>query len=544
MLLGGLIGSVSCAAVSAPTITPAPELGFEAWMDKRQLPDAISFAQVLLTAIPLSLRQIAVTNAPAVSSILWEEFLDDKRPEWFQNLPWDVQSYLIVRFGPETAWPTATPQSTGLETTATQSASSAPFSSTASESPRPVLSASSSIPSSAERSSATRTSASSAATFSMSTRSSVRSSTSSSSPAASATADPDAPSADNNALSRNQKIGLGVGIPLGIFALAALLCACGFLCRRRRNKRSIDGSDRAASPGFIPRFAFQEKSGDHMDHRTPLTAPNNTSSRDSGIMNWEDEAHEPYRPSYAYNAHMATSKRPTPASPTTGTPPMAVQNTTPIIAPVLKHTHSSNRARGRRTSYTGLHSVTEVNEPDETESSVPGRHTTPLHRNRRPSMPMVLEMPPSAPPMTTVKRKPIPESPTGPSPAAQAASAFLLRPPMRHPDRSGSSSSGLALSTNSSNSSGYPTDPTSPVSPISHMAPTNPFSNDYSYIEDYGPEYQNQEDGLMGGHRNLDSYPERSPPRRGSSKTEWPLRNFNMGRRSQSPMWDRVYEQR
>lgn len=40
MLLGGLIGSVSCAAVSAPTITPAPELGFEAWMDKRQLPDA------------------------------------------------------------------------------------------------------------------------------------------------------------------------------------------------------------------------------------------------------------------------------------------------------------------------------------------------------------------------------------------------------------------------------------------------------------------------------------------------------------------------
>jgi hypothetical protein len=513
---------------------------------------SISFAQLLLTAIPLSLRQLAATNAPAVSSILWEEFLDDKKPEWFEKLPWDVQSYLIVRFGPETAWPTATPQSTGLITTVTRTASSAPPSSPTLQSSRPTLSASS-IPSSAVRSSATQSAtsrsatASSVGTLSTSTRSFTSSSTSSSSSVArpGAVTGPDAPSADDSALSRNQKIGLGVGIPVGILGLAALLFACGFLCRRRRNRRSIDGSERASSPGFIPRFAFQNKSSDHLDHRAPLNQISNTSSRDSGTMNWEDEAYEPYRPSYAYNAHMATSNRPTPASSTTAATPMAMQNTTPIMAPVLNHTHSSNRARGRRTSYTSLHSVAEMNEPDDMESPVLGRHTTPLHRNRRPSLPMVLEMSP-APPMATVKRKPIPESPTGPSPAAQAASAFLLRPPMRQSDHSGSSSSGLALSTDSSNGGGYASGPKSPVSPISQLAPTNPFSNDYSYVEDYGPEYQggyvNQDDGLMGGHRSLDRYPEPSPPRRSSSKTEWPLRNFSMGRRSQSPMWDRVYE--
>jgi hypothetical protein len=67
---------------------------------------------VLLTAIPLSLRQIAATNAPAVSSILWEEFLDESRPQWFLNLPYDIQSYLVKEFGPSTAWLPAPPQTT------------------------------------------------------------------------------------------------------------------------------------------------------------------------------------------------------------------------------------------------------------------------------------------------------------------------------------------------------------------------------------------------------------------------------------------------
>ena len=76
---------------------------------------SISLAQILLTAVPESLRQIAATNLPAVSSILWEEFLDDKRPEWFLELPWEIQNYLIRKFGPQTAWPTEAPASSGLE---------------------------------------------------------------------------------------------------------------------------------------------------------------------------------------------------------------------------------------------------------------------------------------------------------------------------------------------------------------------------------------------------------------------------------------------
>jgi hypothetical protein len=40
IVIGGLIVSASCAAVPAPVITPAPEPGLEAWIDKRQAPDA------------------------------------------------------------------------------------------------------------------------------------------------------------------------------------------------------------------------------------------------------------------------------------------------------------------------------------------------------------------------------------------------------------------------------------------------------------------------------------------------------------------------
>jgi hypothetical protein len=40
IVVGGLIGGARCAAVPAPVITPAPEPGLEAWIDKRQAPDA------------------------------------------------------------------------------------------------------------------------------------------------------------------------------------------------------------------------------------------------------------------------------------------------------------------------------------------------------------------------------------------------------------------------------------------------------------------------------------------------------------------------
>jgi hypothetical protein len=173
---------------------------------------------------------------------------------------------------------------------------------------------------------------------------------------------------------------------------------------------------------------------------------------------------------------------------------------------------------------------------------------------------MVLEMPPSV--MASVpratpsfKRKPIPESLTPMSPAADAASQSLLRPALIQPlHHSGSSSSGLALSSTSSGSGNYG-DRSSPISPISEHPlppknpfrdsqtyvayspgaeknpPKNPFSNDYSYVEEYGSKYQ-------GGY--VDHEYSASAPH-GGLKTDWPLVNTRE-RRERSPMWDRVYE--
>lgn len=557
------------APAPAPSITPAPNAGVEIW--KRQGgPDAVSFAQILLTAIPLSLRQIAATNAPAVSSILWEEFLDDKRPQWFLELPWDIQSYLVKEFGPKTALLPTPPQTTGAQVTPTHSDWEWPQSTSIWQSPQASPSVSYTVPSSPARSSAvsatkgTSMTASVAVTFSTFTRSrsasrsrfmttspaatvssqvSMRSASASSAPSTSL--QPLSPPASDEGLSRSQKIGLGVGIPFGIFGAAAVLFGCCFLLRRRRNKHEA-GSVPPSSPGFIPRFAFQDKSTDHFDHRTPLN-PNMTEvNREQGTMNWDDEGYDPYESTAYDSSPMGASHHGHPYPPASSAPAMAMQDATTVMAPALYHTHSSNRARGKRTSYSSLHSVAEVSEPDDlSESPVLGRQNTPSQKSRRPSMPPVLETP-SVPRAATIKRKPVGENPTTMSPAAEMASQSLLRPPIRTVDYSGSSSSGLALSTDSSIAAPNHNDPTSPISPLSQHAPTNPFKNDYSYVEDYGPEYQtgyvDHEDGLYGGNRSLDRYPDPSPPRR-SSKTEWPLRNISLGhRRNKSPLWDRIYE--
>ncbi|KAH7398820.1 hypothetical protein DE146DRAFT_505254 [Phaeosphaeria sp. MPI-PUGE-AT-0046c] len=569
LVAGGLVGSIMAAPAPAAVITPAPNADVDFW--KRQGPDAASFAQVLLTAIPPSLRQLAATNAPAVSSILWEEFLDDKRPQWFLALPFDIQSYLVREFGPKTASFPTPPQTTGAQTTPSQSNWKWPQSTKGWQSPQAKPSVSYTVPNSAAGTSAVSTSnrpsaiVSSVVTFSTLTRSSPSASRSSSASVSSpaivsnqastrsasassiptASPEPASPPASNEGLTRTQKIGLGVGLPLGVFGAAALLLGCCFLLRRRKNKDEA-GSVPPSSPGFIPRFAFQDKSTGHFDHRTPLNPNMMEAGRDHGTMNWDDEGYDPYE-STAYDpAPLDMSHQGNAYPPIAPSPPMSMQDTQPIMAPALYHTHSSNRARGKRTSYSSLHAVAEMSEPDDNiESPVLGRHHTPSQRNRRPSMPPVLEIP-AVPLAATIKRKPVGESPTAMSPAAGAASLSLLRPPIRNFDHSGSSSSGLALSTDSSIAAGNHTDPTSPISPLSQHAPANPFKTDYSYVEDYGPEYQtgyiDHEDGLYGGNRSLDRYPDPSPPRR-SSKTDWPLRNISLGhRRNRSPMWDRVYE--
>ncbi|KAE8845930.1 hypothetical protein PTNB73_01910 [Pyrenophora teres f. teres] len=599
-----------------PAITPAPrpaEIHVRSLQD-RQDPDALRILQVLMTALPQSLRQIAATNMPAVSSILWSDFLDDKRPQWFQELPYDIQSYFIQKFGPATAAPPAsgtlptgvTASVTGLptETSALQSSQSSGLEQVSTSTPR------------ASSSSSTETSSLVASLDSSTLLSTSLSASISStlSPLAipTTTADPVAPEFSDSGLTRREKIGVGVGVPLALVVVAVLLFGCCFLLRRKR-RRAIEGSQPPSSPGFIPRFSFQDRglSRERLEHRAPLN-PSYHQSRFIEDTNWDDES---YDPETAYQRHTiplaAAAAAPTPLQASAiaaggrhdsyqgnplpaATPQMAMQdNHCPILAPALYHSHSSNRARGRRTSYTSLHSVAEVTEPDSetaTESPVLGRHNLPPLNTRVGS---AYRKPIGTTPTSarSIKRKPVPTSP-----AAEMASRSLLRPPLARnaEDHSGSSSSGLVLSSlssyNSSSSSsgggggggggggdgrgsGYYASPYNSsggeddedTAAIQHSQPqynhtpqpqpqspttttTTPFTNinsGYTYLEDYGPEYSHDgynnysdgDDGAYGGHVSLDRYGDPGSPREiGSNssgskggKAEWPLRSMMGG---------------
>ncbi|ORY11657.1 hypothetical protein BCR34DRAFT_601258 [Clohesyomyces aquaticus] len=508
-----------------PVVTPGPDIKHMKGL-RRDGPDAVSLAKVLMTAIPESLRQIAATNVGAVSSILWEEFLDDKKPEWFSDLPWDIRSYLVQEFGPSTAALPSVPASATAVVSSTESRTSQASSS---ETEGSQISQSTGSPSSGS------TLATSVITVSMSSidipvAAPTRSSTSTSAPAP--TASPD------SGLSKSQKIGIGVGVPLAIAGAAALALGCCFLLRRRR--RSIKGSIPPSSPGFIPRFAFQEKSYDSLGQQHPLHRSNHQSTHD---MDWDDDVVE-----YGSNG-----------------PPSIPQ---PIVTPSLYHTHSSNRARGKRTSYQSLQSVTEVSEPDEAISPIMPREGSQQQSSQRWSL-----IAPPIPMASQVKRKPLPtrgnfENSDVPNNAADLASQSLLRqtmggnapprpnPPGNSPPRHSPNSYGQGITVTVSpieeRSSHNPftgghslprfgnsTEVTTPYK--QDPSPVNPFTNDFSYVEDYGPEYHSgygaSESGLYGGNTNLSRYPE---PK--ASKTEWPLRNGGPKRpRNKSPLWDRVY---
>ena len=548
---------------------------------------------VLLTGVPESLREVAATNLPALSSILWGEFLDDRKPEWFLELPLEVQEYLVKKFGPQTAWPTAAPISSefGVSTALVTNSFSTPSESFQSQwtSEASQTSRSTSIAVTIPVESTETPSASTSFTTSYTCLSSQTSSkasvtdisTTSQTTDISSSIDPTEsytlPSSSSTpedlvivdeGLSKTQKIGLGVGIPFGLLAIAASAFLCFALCRRRK-KKNVEGSIPPASPGFIPRFAFQEKSTENLEHRTPL----NQSIHDAG-MAWDDEGVDMEATStqnpYAWNNHgpynqVNSFSRPPVASTYTAlgndgldddfsVSNMTPQDHSPVMAPVLFHTHSSNRARGKRTSCTNLHSVAEVTEPDEIESPILGRHPS---SNYSPAGHLIST--PSIPVDARIKRKPIPLSPplpplpTSPSlpaaiyPGADMVSNKLGRQTM--PEHSGSSSSGLALTPasglTSDSSLALHAETTSPVSPISNRVSSNPFYYD-TYAEDYGPEYQNGyvdvDDGFYGGNTSLSQYPE---PRRKNSKTEWPLRNMvgSHHRRRSSPLWERIYEE-
>lgn len=305
----------------------------------------------------------------------------------------------------------------------------------------------------------------------------------------------------------------------------------------------MHGDEPPSSPGFIPRFSFQDKSAasEHYDQRARLNTAFNKSSVYISNTNWEDDEYE-------HAAIAASHKQNTFLQ---ATAPMAMHDSTLILAPALSHTHSSNRARGKRTSYTSLHAVAEVAEPGDemTESPILGRRYSPPKTGpRRPSLPTSMNMPPNAN-VGSIQRKPLPTCPPGGVTAVEAASRLLLRPTLvyKSVDYSGSSSSGLVMSSISSDS-GVVDETDSPVSLLAHHALSNPFTDECNYLEGYGPEYSQDcyngnDNELHGGNRSLDRYPDPLLPRM-TPKTEWPLKNVvDFGRkRSSSSMWDRVYE--
>ncbi|KAJ4381110.1 hypothetical protein N0V86_003457 [Didymella sp. IMI 355093] len=399
-----------------------------------------------------------------------------------------------------------------------------------------------------------------------STMSTAVSSTMTSADTASSTSEPDSPSASDSGLSQGAKIGIGIGVPLGVLALLAVLIPCCFAMRKKKQKKP-SGYEPPPSPGFMPHGAFQEKSTSYQEYRRPL---NRSQSWDQDDELWmqpvADDVPHPPRQNVSH-------------------PQMG--NSTTIVGPPLVHTHSSNRARGKRTSHNSLHSVAEVTEPDE-EYAAYSPNKRLLRRSSMPLRPQdVTPVPVGASirrkPLSTVAPHPQMESPLA-SPVAERGSYghfSLLRPAMLHQDHSGSSSSGLAAaSLSSQEDSRRSSANTAPdtVSPIASPHPqqkavnpfmttsndythnnrtSDPFTNEYAYVEDYGPEYQNGyvdvEDGLYGGHRSLDAYPvvpQKSERRSSKGGTQWPLTDWPLktlgsmgrGRRERSPQWDRVYE--
>ncbi|KAF2791410.1 hypothetical protein K505DRAFT_376794 [Melanomma pulvis-pyrius CBS 109.77] len=173
---------------------------------------AASLLPLLATAVPPSILALALTNVPAVSRLLWSEFLDDKTPAWFTALPTDVQQYLSGEFGPTT-----------------RASNTAPI-----------------------------TVASSAASIS------ITSSTASASP----TALGNARGEGNSGLPLWAKIVIGIAVPLFVIGLIACIILC--CCRRRRSRRRKGVTSRTPTPAFISSSNQGPQRSDRPAEHVPL----------------------------------------------------------------------------------------------------------------------------------------------------------------------------------------------------------------------------------------------------------------------------------
>ncbi|ETS77393.1 hypothetical protein PFICI_11267 [Pestalotiopsis fici W106-1] len=209
----GLARCLIVAKDTPPLATPAP--AFDGQLPRRSTTpiDALSFAEVLLTAIPQSLAQIAATDLSAASAILWSDFLDGKKPSWFTSLPDNVQDYLTSEFGPKTTVAVSTTSAESSQSTSASASASA--SESASESAVASTSASSTLPALTQTSFITVT-ASSDSNLATPTLTETSDSTS--------------------GFSRADKLAVALGIPLAA-AILAIIILVFCLIRQKRNSR-------------------------------------------------------------------------------------------------------------------------------------------------------------------------------------------------------------------------------------------------------------------------------------------------------------------
>ncbi|KAF2843777.1 hypothetical protein M501DRAFT_129046 [Patellaria atrata CBS 101060] len=183
-------------------------------LEKRQSAgfDSVSAASVLLTALPPSMISLAVTNTLALYSELQSQFASGATPTWFQNLPSDIQTFLVPSGIPIFDVPTTdVTSSIPAFTPLTNSRIITP----------PVTSF------------VTQTSSDTESTTS------EESSTSTPAP----TDDPD------SGLSTGAKTGIGVGVALGVSAVLAIITFV-FFSQRQKKKRKTNNAPPAPPQNF------------------------------------------------------------------------------------------------------------------------------------------------------------------------------------------------------------------------------------------------------------------------------------------------------
>jgi hypothetical protein len=257
---------------------------------------------------------MALTNVPAVSRLLWSEFLDDNTPTWFTALPTDIQAYLSGEFGPTTA--------ASNSASSTRSSSSSSISSTPSPSPT--------------------------------------------NSAAAAAADPS--NHHDGGLPLWAKIVIGVVVPLFVLILLGLLLCC--CLRRRRHRKHANARSRTPTPAFISSTHRGGRANPPGEQHLPLRGGYiGTVSR--GISTYikpgtnhqaipsqdAEAASDSYSPS---NPHTSTTGSDDYRTPLGGP---SYENIPPPAVATNAHSLRRSSRHSSRHSSTSLHSVPEMPEP-------------------------------------------------------------------------------------------------------------------------------------------------------------------------------------